>query len=701
MAGSARRIVVEFIGDGRDLSKEMGTLEGKTSKFGGVLGKIGKTAAFGLLGAGAAAVKFGSDSVSAASDAQQSLGATETVFGKFSKSVVNDSNKAAKQFGLSANEYRENANLIGSLFKNQGVALDQLGGKTKDMIGTAADLSATFGGSTKEAVEALGSAFKGEFDPLEKYGISLKASTVSAEASSIAQQTYGKSLEDLTTKQQAAVKQQATAALIQKQSADSQGAFAKESDTLAHKQQVLAAQFDNVKVKVGNVLLPIMTKFMGFLIDKGIPAAQQAANKFKEWWPTIEKVGKVAGQVLGVLAGFVGWLAQKLWPVIATTASVLVEGGKKVYAFGAAFVNAVQDVVKFVQGVREKIGNAISFVKGIPDKAKAALGDLGGLLLGAGKQIIQGLIDGIWDKVNDLKGVLSKVTDLIPDWKGPLDKDKILLKPAGEALMEGLVKGIDKGKVKLQTVLGKLTDYIQKHQDKLASILEKKSAVVDAFKGFASSIFGADTGEEAHADRLQQINDLLAQQAKIQQDLTDGKIEQADADKQIADIQGQIGGLQSEDAAQPRGIAALLAFQKKQRSNAEQLRGDVQSLIDKGISKDLLTQLQNAGESGEEQIHALASGTVDQIAQANADNAATLKALQDAGLAAAKAQGLDDAAKAEERAIKLADTVRDKLKELLDQENKNTVVELHLDGHKILWSLKKIKRQSGQPLGLS
>ena len=107
-----------------------------------------------------------------------------------------------------------------------------------------------------------------------------------------------------------------------------------------------------------------------------------------------------------------------------------------------------------------------------------------------------------------------------------------------------------------------------------------------------------------------------------------------------------------------------------------------------------------AGEAGQEQIRLLAEGTNEQIAQANADSLATQMALQEAGLAVSEALGIEEAIRQEERDIKLAETIRTSWKELLDQENKNTIVELHLDGHRILWSLKKIKRQSGENLGL-
>ena len=125
------------------------------------------------------------------------------------------------------------------------------------MITTASDLAATFGGTTKEAVEALGSAFKGEFDPLEKYGVSLKASTVTTEAMAVANVKTAAAFSALTVEQQAAARRQAT--LEPDQQAVRRlggGRCSRETDTLAHKQQVLAAQVENVKTKVRHGAAP-------------------------------------------------------------------------------------------------------------------------------------------------------------------------------------------------------------------------------------------------------------------------------------------------------------------------------------------------------------------------------------------------------------------------------------------------------------
>lgn len=99
-------------------------------------------------------------------------------------------------------------------------------------------------------------------------------------------------------------------------------------------------------------------------------------------------------------------------------------------------------------------------VAALPGKITAALGNLGGLLLGAGGQIIQGLIDGIQSKIGDLQGKLSSVTNLIPDWKGPPEKDARLLRPAGASIMGGLLQGIDRGVSPLRAKLGAITSLI-------------------------------------------------------------------------------------------------------------------------------------------------------------------------------------------------------------------------------------------------
>ncbi len=221
---------------------------------------------------------LGGYAIKTASDAQQSLGATQTIFGKTADQIIAKSNKAATQYGLSANQYRESANLIASLFKNQGVSQDKLAGQTDKMIAKASDLAAVFGGPTSDAVEALSSAFKGEFDPLERYGITLNQTTINTEAMRLAHVKTTKAFNKLSPAQQKAYQQQAALSLINKQSADSTGQFAAQTNTSAEKLQIVKAQFDNTAATVGAKLLPLLNKLLGW------------ADKFIDWASKHQKI---------------------------------------------------------------------------------------------------------------------------------------------------------------------------------------------------------------------------------------------------------------------------------------------------------------------------------------------------------------------------------------------------------------------------
>lgn len=271
-------IVIKVLSDTRSAIRDLRATKGEISSFGGIARHAFRTVAVVAGIAGAGLIALAASSVQAASDAQQSAGATESVFGKMAGRVVADSNRAAKAYGLSANSYRENATLIGSLLKNQGVLQSQLAGKTRGLIGTAADLAATFGGPTKDAVDALASAFKGEFDPIERYGISIKQSTINTEAYRVAKVKDQSAFNKLALAQQTAAKRQATLNLIAKQGAQAHGAFAHETGTLAHQQQVLSANVDNLKARLGSALLPILTDLTKFGNREVVPMFQRGAD---------------------------------------------------------------------------------------------------------------------------------------------------------------------------------------------------------------------------------------------------------------------------------------------------------------------------------------------------------------------------------------------------------------------------------------
>lgn len=299
---------------GRKAGSQMGKAYGQSAKQSSA--PLLKSLATGfVVTAGATkTVEYLKNSVDEASDLQQSVGGVGAVFKKDVAQIEKSSRAASQALGLSRNEYNELASTLGSTLKNKGIKA--FTADTQKLIGVGADLSAQFGGSTQDAVNALSSAMRGEMDPIERYGVTLNQASLEAEAYSsgivkrtkdtagikaaqnkaiVAQRDYnsavkehgknsdeamsaesrmiaaqsrlGKLMEGKKVQLTDQQKAQAALSLITKQSADAQGAFGREADTLAGKRARLSASWTNLSATLGTHLLPLLTKGTGFLND--------------------------------------------------------------------------------------------------------------------------------------------------------------------------------------------------------------------------------------------------------------------------------------------------------------------------------------------------------------------------------------------------------------------------------------------------
>lgn len=293
MAGNSRpKIVLDIMANAgkakAEIDKLHGAIQGKFSKIAGIAKGVG----LAMAGAGVGAVALAKGAVSSAADLEQSIGAVDAVFKGNAKQMHTWAKGAATSVGLTRNEFNELGTLIGTQLKNGGTAMEDLAPKTNNLIKLGADLSSMFGGSTREAVEALSSALKGERDPIERYGVSLTQAKIDAEAAALGFKKVGGSLSTEAN-------QAATLSLIMKQTADAHGNFSRETDTLAHKQQVLQAKIENIKGTLGTALLPVVTKVADIILTKAVPSIEQwASTAGQQLGPVITQVGTFIATVL-------------------------------------------------------------------------------------------------------------------------------------------------------------------------------------------------------------------------------------------------------------------------------------------------------------------------------------------------------------------------------------------------------------------
>lgn len=112
--------------------------------------------------------------------------------------------------------------------------------------------------------------------------------------------------------------------------------------------------------------------------------------------------------------------------------------------------------------IQNGIDTVINVMANLPYQIYNAMGNLGGLLRGAGAAIMNGLVDGIRGSIGYVKSWLNYVTSLIPSWKGPPKKDAKLLNANGRLIMDGLIDGLNDRAGDLKSNLMKVTDTIAK-----------------------------------------------------------------------------------------------------------------------------------------------------------------------------------------------------------------------------------------------
>lgn len=310
-------VVVRGRGDFRALNRDIAATEARFSQMGSTIKRGLATA--GIAGT-AALVKLGVESVKAGSAAEQSLGATETVFGKYADTVIRRSKDAADAVGLSANEYRELANVTGGMLQNAGTPLREVTKLTAELTKRAADMAATYGGSTKEAIESVSSLLRGEADPIERYGVSIKQSDINARLAA-------QGLDKLTGSARKQAEQQARLDLLMQQTAKTSGQFGREADTIAGKGQRLGAKVEDLEAKFSDLLIPALSAAADWASDEMVPALDDLhgwlsdnSDEFAELASTIKDtvlpplaavvdLGETAVDVFGNLPGPVKELA--------------------------------------------------------------------------------------------------------------------------------------------------------------------------------------------------------------------------------------------------------------------------------------------------------------------------------------------------------------------------------------------------------
>ena len=283
MSNMFLNVVSTFKGDGiTSATRQLNAFGRQTSSFGSVLGKAATAlASFGLAAKG---IQFGRQSIEQARDLERNLYALDTVFDSLAPGMREFAINA-ENIGLSQSKAAKASVFIGSVLKQSGFEMSAVAKETENLVKLGTDLAALYGYDVQEALLGMTALFRGEYDPIEKFGVAMKQSEINSELAARGQ-------DKLTGAARRNAEQTVRLELLYQRAADAMGAFEGQSGSLYTEQKKLGATFENMQAQIGTALLPTV-----------VDLNEQLRLMLVEATPGLISLFEFFGQVLEGLVG--------------------------------------------------------------------------------------------------------------------------------------------------------------------------------------------------------------------------------------------------------------------------------------------------------------------------------------------------------------------------------------------------------------
>lgn len=314
----------------KGLNEARSALMGASKDFGSFAQSIGRAAsAFAGFQALTAATQFTVQSVELTNQFERNMLGLKQVFEEAAP-AIEAFTKQVEDYGLSQSQAAQASVFLGSVLKQYGFSVTQSADQTKRLVTLAQDLATTYGYDVQEALLAITALFRGEYDPIEKFGVAMKQSEVNARLAA-------DGLSDLQGAELANAQATARLTMLFERANDSVGAFTRASDTLYASQQRLSAIMQNVQVAFGTPLQRPLAKVNDLLADltqeygpQLVGISEAIAGSIEAATPLIVTFGETfflvlapLQQVIELLSGLIGLLSNISVPVANASNAIL------------------------------------------------------------------------------------------------------------------------------------------------------------------------------------------------------------------------------------------------------------------------------------------------------------------------------------------------------------------------------------------
>lgn len=324
----------------------------------------------GALSIGAAA-KGLFELADAASEAEQSVGGVEAVFGEAANTIESFASRSAESAGLAATSARNLTAQIGGLLQGFDFTQEEAAKTSVVIAQLGADLAATFGGKPEEAVAALGGALRGEFNPLERFGVSLNIAQINAFA-------LERGLAASTGELDLATRAQASLQIIMERTANAQGQFNREAETAAGVMAIARARAADLAAESGEHLTPALVDLVEVVSRDVLPKLAEAGD---DVLPAVADAISNLSPLLGVTTDILVAMA----PAVEVVADFLAAIPPEAVAIGSTMLIA-NKALGGLQSIVGGLGPALSLfpaiLSGTAQAARTAAPGVGSLATG-------------------------------------------------------------------------------------------------------------------------------------------------------------------------------------------------------------------------------------------------------------------------------------------------------------------------------
>jgi uncharacterized membrane-anchored protein YhcB (DUF1043 family) len=304
------------------------------------LQNLAKSAGFAALTAGL--VKFAKNSVDAFADLGETVSKATVIFGENVDQIVRYGDEASQALGQSKQAAIAAASDFAIFGNAAGLTGRDLASFSTELTTLASDLASFSNTTPEDAVLALGAALRGESEPIRRYGVLLNDASLKARALEMG-------IYDGNGALSAQQRVLAANAEIFAQTTLAQGDFERTSGSLANQQKILAAEFADLQVTIGQALAPAFSTLVsiaGAALDafSALPGAVQS-------FIAVGAIGVAAFASLSKAIQGMG--------VAASTANIYIAGLTAALVVGVAIFSAFTRESKQAAERQSKLNDAL------------------------------------------------------------------------------------------------------------------------------------------------------------------------------------------------------------------------------------------------------------------------------------------------------------------------------------------------------